>query len=236
MTTELSTEVLTVEAKNPLVLIQEVLSDPNTDPEKMDKLLAMYERMDAKRAEREFFEAMAECKAELPAVVKDKVNDHTKKRYASLEQVSAAIDPIITRHGFTVGVRQGESKQPGWIKLIATVRHRGGHSEETELDLPVEKSGGMNAVQAVCSSVSYGRRYLKCMVFDLAIADSDKDGNQPSQFIDAKQLDNLARLIDETETDAAKFLKWAEVDRLEDLPLAKYRDALTMLNKKRGGA
>jgi hypothetical protein len=50
--------------------------------------------------------------------------------------------------------------------------------------------------------------------------------------IDEEQLATLVDLIERTETDEEKFLKWCEVDALPDLPLERFRSARGLLEAK----
>ena len=50
--------------------------------------------------------------------------------------------------------------------------------------------------------------------------------------INDKQFEALTKLIDESETDEEKFLKWCEVDALEDLPFERFASARGLLEAK----
>ena len=76
--------------------------DPEIDVDKLERLMAMYERITSKQAEQAFNEALKEAQQEMPQVVKDADNTHTKSKYARLETLSKAVNPIITKHGFSM--------------------------------------------------------------------------------------------------------------------------------------
>lgn len=50
--------------------------------------------------------------------------------------------------------------------------------------------------------------------------------------IDDEQLETLEDLIDKTDTDLDKFLKWCEVKKLTDLPYERYASAFGLLTAK----
>ncbi|WP_371924668.1 ERF family protein [Pseudomonas sp. R5(2019)] len=45
--------------------------------------------------------------------------------------------------------------------------HRDGHREQTAMLLPVDIGKGRNAVQAVGSSTTYGKRYVMCALLNI---------------------------------------------------------------------
>src|SRR5690606_4042351 len=53
--------------------------------------------------------------------------------------------------------------------------HKAGHREETTIKLPADSSGNKNAVQAVASSVSYGKRYAAGALLNLTSHGEDDD-------------------------------------------------------------
>ncbi len=53
--------------------------------------------------------------------------------------------------------------------------HRAGHSERTSILLPADVSGNKNAVQAVASSVSYGKRYTAGALLNFTTHGEDDD-------------------------------------------------------------
>ncbi|MEG1681463.1 MAG: hypothetical protein RR326_15305 [Stenotrophomonas sp.] len=60
-----------------MAVISRAAADPSCDIEKMERLLAMHERMQAKTAEQEFNTAMAEMQCNIPTVFEGAVNLHT---------------------------------------------------------------------------------------------------------------------------------------------------------------
>ena len=68
-----------------MAVISRAAADPTCDIEKMERLLAMHERMQAKTAEQEFNAAMAEMQCNIPTVFEGAVNLHTGNSYATLD-------------------------------------------------------------------------------------------------------------------------------------------------------
>lgn len=224
----------TTPAVEPLSLLQLAI-DKGADPDKLGKLVDLAERMERAKAQRAFAVAMNELQTELPAVVKDAQNPHTKSPYARLETISDKVDPIILAHGFSMSYGSEPAAQAGTIRLYLDVTHRGGHSVRVHGEFPADKSGAMNPIQGVGSTYTYARRYLKCLAFDIQVRGMDNDGGG-GQPISAEQLRIILDYLNDTKTDPKKFLRWAGVGAVEQMPAAKFDDAVAFFRSKQGGA
>ena len=84
---------------DPLIsMIERVALDPSADINKLERMLEMKERMEAKAAEREFNDAFAQCQREIPTVLKNRRNQQTNSNYADLAAVEAAVMPTVNAH------------------------------------------------------------------------------------------------------------------------------------------
>jgi hypothetical protein len=134
-----------------------------------------------RNAEAEFNRAMSAVQAKLPVVLADTVNTQTNSTYAKHEIIAKTIKPIYTEHGFSTSFSESETPREGHIRILGTLRHSGGWSEEYFVDLPVDDRGikgnvNKTPLHAAGSTFTYGRRYLTCLMFDVATGD-DTDGN-----------------------------------------------------------
>lgn len=154
-----------------LAVISRAASDPNTDVEKMERLMAMYERIEGKRAEAAFANDLAEMQDKLPSIG-ERGNAAGRYTYALWEDINAAIKPILKAHGFALSFR---TSHENGITVTGVLSHRAGHREETSITLPADGSGNKNAVQAVASSVSYGKRYTAGALLNLTSHGEDDD-------------------------------------------------------------
>lgn len=164
-----------VEPASLLNLVARAASDPGTDVAKMQALIEMQERILTRESRAEYMRAMARVAAALEPVRKDAVNPSFGKGYASLGAIDTAIRPIYTEHGFSVAYGTVDAP-PGHIGVSCTVSHESGYSETLALHAPLDTQTGGRArtpVQAVGSTVSYLRRYLVSMAFNVATADDD---------------------------------------------------------------
>jgi hypothetical protein len=97
--------------------------------------------------------------------------------YAKWEDINDAIRPVLHEHGFALSFRVKRVENA--ISVTGILSHEDGHSEETTLELPSDTSGSKNAVQAVGSSLSYGKRYTAMALLNItsrAPMDRDDDG------------------------------------------------------------
>jgi hypothetical protein len=163
--------------------IERAALDPGFDVVKLDALLRMQREAVHETAKREFNAAMAAAQAEMLPVIRDATNTHTGSKYAKLATIDAEMRPIYTKHGFSIRFGTAPAPQSGWIRVMCTVAHAGGYEEPPiALDAPMDVAGSggkvnKTAIQAVGSSVSYLRRYLLTMAFNIVLADDpDDDG------------------------------------------------------------
>lgn len=159
------------EATTLLSVISRAASDPSCDLDKMERLLAMQERMIARTAQAEFAEAMAAMQAEMPSIG-ERGDAAGRYRFALWEDINQAIKPILQRHGFSLTFRTDTADK---VAVTGVLIHRAGHREETSITLPADASGNKNAVQAVASSVSYGKRYTASALLNLTSHGEDDD-------------------------------------------------------------
>jgi hypothetical protein len=162
--------------------IERAAKDDSFDVAKFGELLRLQRDVGHDQSRRLFNQAMADSQSEMLPVVRDAKNSHLGNKYAKLETIDAAMRPIYTRHGFSVRFGSAPAPTEGYIRITCTVAHAGGYFEENYLDAPIANlgsQGGRTAttgVQAVGSAVTYLRRYLLGMVFNIVLADEDDDG------------------------------------------------------------
>ncbi len=213
-------------------VIARAAADDTCNVEKMERLFALKERMDAQERERLFADALARIQAAAPRITQHGRTD--KAKFAKLEDIDFAMRPLMADEGFSLSF--DTELVDGKVLMIGRLSHRAGHSEEKRLALPIDNGPGRNSIQAMGSTVSYGRRYLTKMFFNIIEVGEDNDGNGATRRITQKQADQLNDLLTELGgEERAKLLKWAGVERLADVPLEKFDRAMEALLKRRGG-
>jgi hypothetical protein len=157
-------------------VIERAASNKDVDVAKLEKLLDMQERILAKNAEMAFNSAMAEMQAELPIITERgeiRVAGTLRSRYAKFEDINEEVKPVLKQHGFAMTFKVNTDTV---CKVTGILVHRAGHREQTEIVLPYDISGSKNNVQAIGSSVSYGKRYVMEALLNLTSRGQDDDG------------------------------------------------------------
>lgn len=149
-------------------VIERVASNPEADIAKLEKMLDMQERVLNRNAAQAFAADMAAMQAEMPRVFK-LANSHNGS-YARLEDINDALRPTLQKFGFCVTFRINQQGLES-VTVTAVCSHKLGHSETASMTLPLDKSGSKNAVQAIGSTVSYGKRYAMCALLNISTGD-----------------------------------------------------------------
>lgn len=228
-------------------MIERAARDPAVDIDKMERLLQMQERILAREAKAAYDAALAEMQPKLPVIgrrgkieirEKDKTGERNGKvqqstPYALWEDINEGIRPVLAEHGFALSFRVGQAAD-GKITITGILSHRAGHREETTITLMHDSSGSKNSVQAVGSSVSYGKRYTAAALLNITSRGEDDDGKAAgaAETISPEQAKALRDTIDKIDVvgTEARLLRWARVDAIEDIPAARYEAAVANLN------
>lgn len=192
-----------------LATISRLALDPRCDMEKLERLMALQERMEAKTAREAFNSSFAEMQCEMPSVEKRTENTHTKKKYADLDDINFAVRPVMAKFGF--GVSFKIVNQAAGVTVTGILMHKGGHREETSMILPLDTGAGRSAVQSVGSTTTYGKRYVMCALLNITSGDdNDNDGyvDDAPQLVTPAQARQVQTLLDKcSETVHANFEK-----------------------------
>lgn len=219
-------------------VISRAASDPNTDVDKLERMMAMYERMEAKKAEMAFSAAMGAAQQEMRPISADADNKQTRSKYATYGKLDSALRPIYTKHGFSLSFDTDDSPKADHVRVLCYVAHQDGHTRTYKTDMPADGKGAkggdvMTKTHAAGSAMSYGMRYLLKFIFNVAIGEDDTDGNGTIERITQQQAAEIRALIKEVGADEDKFLKYFKAASVEHLQQAAYQDAVLMLKKKR---
>lgn len=160
-------------------MIERVVMNPDADLDKLERILAMKERMDMQNARVSFARALSEARAEIPPIMKNATVEFESKgrtthyKHETLAGIAKVIDPILSRYGLSYRFRTEQGQ--GGVKVTCIIAHDEGHSEETSLSGAPDGSGSKNSFQAVGSAVTYLQRYTLKAALGLS-AEVDDDG------------------------------------------------------------
>lgn len=225
-------------------LLQIALSN-NAAIDVIERLAALQEKAEAKRAESDFHEALNRVQMTIGRVAPDLTNPQTHSTYASYAAIDKVIRPIYTREGFSLSFDTDVSpKGEEWVRVLCYVS-RGGHTRTHKIDMPADGKGAkggdvMTKTHATGAADSYGKRYLVKDIFNIAIGEDDKDGNSPKyaeleERIDwiwnCRNIDELQRIFkaaykearDVGDQNALKDLIAAKDNKVKDLKRAESR-------------
>lgn len=235
-----------------VAMIERIAMDPNIPIDRLEKMLAMKERMEdrsremeredrVEAARREWLSAFSAVQAEIGPIFRTNDNKHTKSKYADLADIERVVTPILTKHGFSTTSAPIHCDVVGHIRMQLTIGHSGGHEKVYEDDFPLDNTGSggtvnKTAIQAKGSTQTYARRYLKASALDLAFFD-DKDGNAPPVKdaggpITQAQTSVVRDLIEKAELEIDQFCGHWQVDAIPEIPSAKFNDVVGSLRRR----
>lgn len=227
----------------PTTLDQQIIlaaADPRVDVAKMKELTTLRRQLRMEEAEETFNIALQAAQQEMRPIEADANNPSTHSKYATLYAVDKALRPIYSKHGFSLSFNTADCPLPNHTRVLCLVS-RGLYTRDYQYDVAIDAKGPkgndvMNKTHAGGSALSYGKRYLMLMIFNVTIGDpgrrSDDDGNAAggAPSITDAQTKELIKLLDEAGGDKVKFCAAFGVDGIaliaaKDFDEAKMRIA-----------
>lgn len=163
-----------------VLMFERLATNPDVDVAKLERLIAMQERIIAHNAKSEFEAAFAQMQGELPEITEHgeiTVDGQVRSKYARYEDIIEVVRPILQRHGFALRFRN-ETLANGQLKIVGVLSHRSGHSDEDNFECPPDVSGKKNNIQAMGSTRSYGQRYTTISLLNIVSRGADDDGKK----------------------------------------------------------
>ncbi len=221
----MSNDLATQQAASILTVIEKVAQNPEVDVEKLQQMLDMQERIMDKNAEAAFNQAMVKAMSEIPSFA-ETTNGH-KFKYATFESINAVVKPILAKHGlfmsFTTDFKEGG------VMVTAVITHKDGHAKQSTGLYPFDTSGSKNDIQAVGSSISYGKRYQQNALLNITTHGEDDDGFASQQKIGKDEIAQLNKGLIQIDQRSDGLCKYIEVDKLSDIPMDKYSEAVQFI-------
>lgn len=153
--------------------------ESGADLGRLEQLMALQERWEAKEAKRAFDAAFSAFKAEAVTIIKGrKVTDGPlkNKSYAELHDVVNAVTPALSKHGLSSSWKLTMDEKD-WMQVTCYLRHVNGHEESVSMGGPPDVGGAKNAIQARASTKTYLERYTLKAITGLSEQNDDNDGN-----------------------------------------------------------
>jgi len=219
------------------VSLVQMAMQKNYDPAFIEKMMDLQERNDTKVAKQAYHQAMAEFKANLPTVIKDKENKQYSSMYVSESALLNTINPELSKHGLSATYSFPET-EGNTLKVTCTITHKAGYGESVTLPGPIDTSGSKNPLQQVKSTVTYLRKATFEAITGIATSDpiADDDGNSSGsvEYISIDQQTEINDAIAELYTDGGKkFMEFLKVESVETIPAKRYKETISALNTVR---
>lgn len=226
----------------------------------LDRIVALRERVQASEAKSAFDRELAAMQPKLPTIDstgkviiyskadreagKDVAGTATPMQstaYATMADINDAIRPALAEYGFALSFRSGQvldGEHKGKILVTGILSHRDGHREEVTLPpLQYDASGSKNNVQALGSTLSYGRRYATLFLLNIssrAPIDMDDDGKKAGDpgTITAEESAELERELAVAGGNVKLFMEHFKVEAIAALPAKDLVEAQAIIKRK----
>ena len=242
MTEQLALERQKKADMNPLEMVQtsplailKAAVDQGAPIDTIERLVALQERMQAKEAERQWDDAMNRCQKQMRVIGVNATNPQTRSRYANYEKLDSVLRPIYSAEGFSLSFGTIDCPINEHVRVTCRVS-RSGYSRDYQVDMPTDGKGPkggdvMTKTHAAGSAVAYGMRYLLKMIFNVAVGETDDDGNAAGNRVSEPEL--LERIdwirnsgtLEELQSAYVQSFKWAkesgDQDAMKSLVAAK---------------
>lgn len=158
--------------------------------------------------EENFNAALKRIQKQLKSIPKRGWNPDTKSPFATSEDIDLEIQKLLDEENMTLSFVPALSDKPDEVVIIGSLS-LGAFTKSYPLPLPADgkgaKGGGvMSRIHATGSAITYGKRYLKNMIFDLRFKEIDDDGNSASLSFEKKQernkrIEEMGRCVGEAQ-------------------------------------
>lgn len=220
-------------ANSPAQMIRDAVTG-GADLSKLEKLLELQEKWEANEARKAYHTAMTAFKSNPPDIEKDKQVNYlqVKYRHATLYNVATKINAALNPHGLSASWKV---TQNGIISVTCKITHVQGHSEETTISAPADKTGSKNDIQAIGSVIQYLKRYTILCITGLDAHDLDDDGksataeliSEDEVVIVEEHLMTLGKGAYE------KFLAYMKLEKISDMPKSELPKAMAAIEQSK---
>ncbi len=163
----------------------------------LKEILSMREKLKQEWAKEQFNKDMAQFQAECPIIGKTKgVKTKTgiiAYKYAPIEVLDSETKELRNKYGFSYKTDQQTflDNNERQVRAIVTVTHGDGHSEKTEMTVPLgNKTEIMSNSQVTAAAYTFAKRYAFKNAFGIIEADEDDESLLKKNDVDNKsQLD-----------------------------------------------
>ena len=209
--------------------------DSTVDVAKLERIMAMVKDREEDNRKRAFYAALALAKGEFGQIIKKRLVDYEHKdksgrtsyRYEELADVSAVVDPILSKHGLSYRHRAIQNGDK--ITVTCILSHAEGYSEENSLEGFKDASGQKNPNQAIASTITYLQRYSLKEALGIGAGRDDDAGGFDDPLITPDDVVYIEQLIADTGSDLEKLLKTVGAESVVDMRASQFKQAAWLL-------
>jgi hypothetical protein len=220
--------------------IMQIALNKGIDIDRIEKMLELQEKWEAREAKKTYAKAMAEFKANSPEIIKtvhveyrNNKGDLVQWDHSELGKICEDITKGLSPYGFWH--KWEKRKEDGMIYIKCILTHADGHSESVEDFGPPDTSGNKDALKADASTTTYLQRHTLLAVTGLAEKGTDRDSiPDKAETITHDQINALQKIIDDKNIDTVEFFKWAKVEKIDDILSKSYDLVLKTAQKAKG--
>lgn len=227
------------ESDKPLVVLQDdpmamikIAIEKGLETTHIEKLMELQERWERDCAAKGFAHAKCEFARRCQAIHKCRQTKPSANfegfTFASYDDIMRQAGPIMADVGLSASF-DTESLDGGIIRMTCRLRW-GTHVDETRFSAPIPGGLKVSATQQYGACLSYLKRYTLCAALNIVVTDEDTE--QIEGTISKFQEAELKALINTKQVDVVRFLKWANIDGLDQMPSSAFAKALDMLKRK----
>lgn len=215
----------------------EIVKRPDIDPDRLEKFLDLQIKMEERQSKAKFFDALSSFQGECPIISKSKrvKFKSVDYNYSPLDEMAEVIKPILNKWGLSYSFNLRDSGNESLVELITTVRHRGGHSEETSYFFNrYHDDDRMNKNQKAKSSVTYAKRAALENALGIVTGDNDDDG-QGLTGITEDQSKTIRFLLKELDRKEDTFLDYcagvfgSEIKSIDQMNSKQAQESISFL-------
>ena len=225
------------EPRSLIQVIAQAVADPRCDVEKMRALFELQKDIEDRHRAQIAGSAMTQLQAEIPPM--NKMGQAKNSKFAKYEDIMVVMRPLLAKYGFAIAFDE-ESATDKTVTFVMAVTHEDGHVITKRLTVPIDvaskNSQGVGirpAIQDAGSTVSYARRFLLKMHFNIVETDEDTNGESKKPITDdeAKDLEIAAKEV--FGDNLGRFLVYLKVGSLSDVLKSDLKKAYVAIDVKR---
>ena len=146
------------------------------------EILEQMEKQRDYESRERFNASLLRIQRSIKPILKSGKGEKPGQRYALIEDIDAALNPLLEKEAMTLSFEPSISEKPNFI-VVTAVLAQGAYERRYPLEMPADGSGPkggqvMTRTHATGSAMTYAKRYLKNFIFDLQFKQGDDDGNK----------------------------------------------------------